>query len=77
MRRAVERCVEIISEASRHVPPEFKVLESDIDWRRVAGIGNILRHDYAQVADDVIYQTAKHRLPELEAATRRLIARIG
>jgi len=74
MRWAVERGVEIISEASRHIPADLKAREAEIDWKSVAGIGNVLRHDYANVADDIIYKTATARLGDLEPAIRRLLA---
>ena len=41
----VERGVEIISEASRRLPDELKLRHPEVDWRKVAGIGNILRHN--------------------------------
>jgi uncharacterized protein with HEPN domain len=46
-RRAVERGIEIISEASRHVPDELKLQYQHIYWREIAGSGNLLRHEYA------------------------------
>jgi uncharacterized protein with HEPN domain len=44
-RLAVERCIEIMSEASRHLPDDLKARHPEIEWRKVAGVGNILRHD--------------------------------
>jgi uncharacterized protein with HEPN domain len=41
----VERGLEIVSEASRHLPEEMKVRHPEIPWRKVAGIGNVLRHE--------------------------------
>lgn len=41
----VERGVEIISEASRRLPEELKLRHPEIPWMKVAGIGNILRHE--------------------------------
>jgi uncharacterized protein with HEPN domain len=46
----VERGVEIISEASRHLPIDLKARHPDIPWQKVAGIGNILRHNYESIA---------------------------
>jgi uncharacterized protein with HEPN domain len=48
MRAAFERFVEIISEASRHLPDQWKTPE--IPWHAVAAIGNVLRHAY-QLSD--------------------------
>ena len=45
-RRAVERCIEIVSEASRRVPDALQESHPAIPWRKIAGIGNVLRHDY-------------------------------
>lgn len=52
--RAVERGIEIISEASRRLPDNFKAMYPDIPWRQIAGIGNILRHEYGRVDIAVI-----------------------
>jgi len=55
------------------MPLEVTALAPEIDWRRIAGIGNVLRHEYNRVADDVIYQVATENLAPLEAAVRRLL----
>lgn len=46
LRLAMERCVEIISEASRHVPSDLKASHPAVPWQNVADIGNVLRHAY-------------------------------
>jgi uncharacterized protein with HEPN domain len=45
-RQLVERNLEIISEASRRIPQTAKDAESQIPCRAIAGIGNVIRHDY-------------------------------
>jgi len=50
----VERGIEIVSEASRHLPPDMKARHPGIPWRKVAGIGNITRHDYHNIAPPVM-----------------------
>jgi uncharacterized protein with HEPN domain len=50
----VERGLEIVSEASRHLPEEMKARHPQIPWRKVAGIGNVLRHEYTRVAADTL-----------------------
>ena len=54
MRGAVEREVETISEASRRVPKKLKATEPGI-----AGIGNVLRHDYEIVSDPVVWNVSR------------------
>ncbi|MEO5357841.1 MAG: DUF86 domain-containing protein [Nitrospirae bacterium YQR-1] len=66
----VERGIEIISEASRHLPYELKDRHPEIPWPKVAGIGNVLRHDYENVAHDVLWHVVRDDLPALEKVCR-------
>jgi uncharacterized protein with HEPN domain len=58
----VERGIEIISEASRRLPEELKARHPEIPWPKVAGIGNVLRHDYEHVAHDVLWRVVRDDL---------------
>ncbi len=66
----VERGVEIVSEASRHLSDEIKTRHPEIPWKKVAGIGNVLRHDYESVAAPIIWKLARIDLSLLEQACR-------
>jgi len=66
----VERGIEIISEASRRLPDELKARHPGIPWRKVAGIGNILRHDYERVAHDILWHVVRDNLQPLEEVCR-------
>lgn len=77
MRRAVEREIEILSEASRRIPQRLKEEEPTIPWHEIAAIGNVLRHDYEVVSDPVVWNVVHEHLPELEAAVRRILQRLG
>ena len=77
IRQLVERNLEIISEASRRIPNHFKALEPGVPWREIAGIGNVLRHDYGEVRPDILWGVRIHRLASLEAAIRRIVASLG
>jgi uncharacterized protein with HEPN domain len=70
----VERGIEIISEASRRLPDGLKARHPEIPWRKVAGIGNILRHDYEDVAHDVLWHVVRNDLPALEKVCREELA---
>jgi uncharacterized protein with HEPN domain len=62
---AVIRCLEIVSEASRRVPDASKAEYGEIPWAKIAGIGNILRHEYQSVSMDAIWDVTRTHLPEL------------
>lgn len=70
----LERGVEIISEASRRLSSEMKARHPAIPWRKVAGIGNILRHEYQDVAHDVLWHMVHNNLPPLEKICREELA---
>ena len=71
-RQLVERNLEIISEASRRLPDELKAGVPEIPWQEIAGIGNILRHDYHDSRPDILWNTCKVDLPPLKAVLDRL-----
>lgn len=66
----VERGVEIISEASRHLTDDLKARHPEIPWQKVAGIGNVLRHDYESVAAPILWKLARDDLTALEQVCR-------
>jgi uncharacterized protein with HEPN domain len=67
-RDVVERNLERISEASRHIPTDLKARHPSVGWRLVADLGNVLRHAYDQVIDERIWQIVTGDLASLKAA---------
>lgn len=73
---ALERNIEIISEACRHIPEALKAAHPDIPWRRVQDIGNVLRHAYETVDPAVIWQIVGEDLAPLKTAIMAMIAAV-
>jgi uncharacterized protein with HEPN domain len=73
LRDAVERNVERLSEASRHVPRSLKGRYPEIPWRHVADVGNVLRHAYPIVDDAQIWEVVVRDLPPLKIAVERIL----
>ncbi len=65
---AVQRALEIISEASRRIPPEIKLTQPSIRWASIAGIGNVLRHDCNEISNEIIWKVVQQELPLLKRA---------
>lgn len=74
-RAAFERFLEILSEASRHVPDEWKVDFPQIPWRRVADLGNHVRHAYHRLDLDILWNVYANELDELEIVVDQLLGR--
>jgi len=68
LRSALERGIEVISEASRHIGREFKMRHKEVRWKDIAGIGNILRHEYQRIDGLIIWNAVKDDLPVLKKA---------
>jgi uncharacterized protein with HEPN domain len=75
LRRAVERCVEIVSEASRNIPDGMKAEFPEQPWPGIAAIGNLLRHHYERVDDFIMWKIATRSLSELRPIISKLIQR--
>ena len=73
-REAVERNVEIISEASRGLPDDLKDNEYETPWRAIADLGNVYRHEYGNVDPEMLWDTATVHVPALRAPVQRIHA---
>jgi uncharacterized protein with HEPN domain len=73
---ALERTVEIITEASRHLPDEIKGRHPSIPWSKVRDIGNVLRHGYEIVDPRVIWTIVTEDLAPLKAAVEAMIGEV-
>lgn len=75
---ALERLLEIISEASRHIPEDWKQeMGPDIPWRRIADLGNVIRHVYQHVDIGVLWDICRFDLDPLDKAVEAMIIRHG
>jgi uncharacterized protein with HEPN domain len=68
LRHGVQRGIEIVSEAARRIPSELQETQPQIPWSQIAGIGNILRHEYHRVSDSIIWNVVQDYLPALKLA---------
>jgi uncharacterized protein with HEPN domain len=74
VRDAVARNLEIISEASRHIPDDFKSRHDAVPWPRVAALGNMLRHRYWETDPLNLWRIVQDDLGELRTAVEAMIA---
>ena len=74
-RAAFERFLEVLSEASRHVPDNAKAEFSHIKWRQIADLGNVIRHIYHQIDLGILWNIYEKDLDSLESVVDALIAR--
>jgi uncharacterized protein with HEPN domain len=73
LRRAFVRSLEIIGEAAKKFPPDYRILHSEVDWRGMAGMRDRLIHDYFGVDYELVWDIVCNRIPELHAVVVRLL----
>ena len=65
LKRAVTRSLEIIGEATKKVPADFKVKWHLIQWKNIAGMRDRLIHDYLGINYSIVWDVIKNKIPEL------------
>jgi uncharacterized protein with HEPN domain len=75
-RSAVERELQIITEAAVRLGDEAEALCPGPDWAAFRGMGNVLRHAYHRVDDEIVWNTVKDELPSMRAAVVKAL-RVG
>jgi uncharacterized protein with HEPN domain len=64
-RRALERCVELIGEAATRLPEDWRAKHSEIPWRQIIAMRNVMIHGYDEVVDEVLWDVATKDIPHL------------
>lgn len=72
---AVIRMFEIIGEAVKALPEDWKETEPEIPWRQIAGFRDVLAHAYFAIDANVVWTAATERAPQLLQACLRIQSR--
>ena len=65
LKRAVVRSLEIVGEATKKIPADFKVKWNSIQWKNMAGMRDRLIHDYIGVNYSIVWDVMKNKIPEM------------
>ena len=65
IKRAFVRSLEIIGEASKKLPKEFKSNNHSIHWNKMAGMRNLIVHDYTGIDYSIVWDVIKTDIPQL------------
>ena len=70
---AVVRNLEIIGEAAKRMPNEIKNKTTDVEWKKIAGLRDILIHEYFGVDLEIIWDIIKNKLPHLKKQVTQIL----
>jgi uncharacterized protein with HEPN domain len=73
LQRGVERGIEIISEAVRHIPDELLAKRPDMPWPEIKAIGNRIRHEYHRISPSIVRSVVVDDIPVLKTAISGLL----
>jgi len=76
VRDAVERCLQRICEAAYRMGPDAEIIVPGQPWGQIRGMGNRLRHAYDRITIDVVWDTARFRIPSLAADALQALIRL-
>lgn len=69
----VVRNLEIIGEAAKNIPAQVKEQYREIEWKKIAGLRDILAHEYFGIDLEVVWDIIKNKLPILKAQVNRIL----
>lgn len=73
LKRAFTRSIEIIGEAIKNLPSDFRKQHTHIDWKGVVGMRDRLIHGYFGVDYEIVWDVAKNEVPKLKEEITQLI----
>jgi uncharacterized protein with HEPN domain len=74
---AVVRNLEIIGEAAKNIPQDIRDRYPDVEWRRIAGLRDVVIHEYFGIDDRILWDVVCNHVPRLLDQVRRILAAEG
>ncbi|MGB9749774.1 MAG: DUF86 domain-containing protein [Caldisericia bacterium] len=70
---AILKCLENIGEAVKNIQDDFKNRYNYIDWKKIAGLRDIISHEYFGVEIKIIWDLIKYKIPEFKKEILKIL----
>lgn len=73
----VVRNLEIIGEAAKNIPSQIRGKYPEIEWKKIAGLRDILAHEYFGIDLEVVWDILENKLPVLKKQVANILKKGG
>ena len=73
--KAIVRSLEIVGEATKKLPPDFRTKYPHVEWSDMAGMRDVLIHNYFGIDYDLVWNVITKDIPELQSQLQKIIDR--
>jgi len=70
-------CIQILGEASKHVPEEIKNKYTEVPWAEIRGMRNKITHEYFEVDEGIVWTTCSEDFPKLRPLLIKILDSIA
>ena len=70
---AVIRNLEVIGEAVKKLPENLRAKHSAVEWKKIAGLRDILIHEYFGLDAEIVWDIVQNKVPALDREVRMML----
>jgi uncharacterized protein with HEPN domain len=70
---AVVRNLEVIGEAVKNLPEHLRAQHPAVEWKKIAGLRDILIHEYFGLDTEIVWDIVQHKMPALDREVRVML----
>jgi uncharacterized protein with HEPN domain len=70
---SIVRRLEIIGEAARNIPEDFRLTHPEVPWRTIADMRNVLIHEYFSVDENLLWNVITNDIPVFKPQIEALL----
>lgn len=76
LKRSFVRALEVIGEAAKSIPDEFRAKYPEVPWKKMAGLRDVLVHHYFGINYNMVWDVIKNQIPDLKPNIQGILEEI-